>query len=61
MSTNQSAQNAQAGGGGVPDTRQLRTILIAVSVALTAVIASATGLNVAQTHLAVGAGRGEQA
>ncbi|MFB6720866.1 MFS transporter [Kribbella sp. NPDC056345] len=34
-------------------TRQLRTILIAVSVALMAVIASVTGLNVAQVHLAV--------
>ncbi|WP_206790451.1 DHA2 family efflux MFS transporter permease subunit [Amycolatopsis sp. MtRt-6] len=43
MSTNQPA----------PDARQLRSILIAVSIALMAVIASATGLNVAQTHLAV--------
>ncbi|AXB41582.1 MFS transporter [Amycolatopsis albispora] len=36
-----------------PDARQLRTILITVSIALMAVIASVTGLNVAQTHLAV--------
>ncbi len=34
-------------------TRKLRTILIAVSVALMAVIASVTGLNVAQVHMAV--------
>ncbi|MBO4270735.1 MFS transporter [Microbispora triticiradicis] len=55
MSTNQPAQVAAAdGGGGVaPDARQLRTILIAVSIALMAVIASVSGLNVAQTHLAV--------
>ncbi|KOX19914.1 multidrug MFS transporter [Saccharothrix sp. NRRL B-16348] len=49
MSTNQSAPAATA----VPDARQLRVILIAVSVALMAVIASVTGLNVAQTHMAV--------
>ncbi|WP_329126751.1 MFS transporter [Streptomyces sp. NBC_01465] len=36
-----------------PDARQLRTILIAVSIALMAVIASVSGLNVAQTHMAV--------
>src|SRR4051794_17825056 len=53
MSTNQPVQAAQASGGGVPDERQLRTILIAVSIALMAVIASVTGLNVAQTHMAV--------
>ncbi|PSL52153.1 EmrB/QacA subfamily drug resistance transporter [Saccharothrix carnea] len=55
MSANQHAQQADAvpGGGGAPDARQLRTILIAVSLALMAVIASVTGLNVAQTHLAV--------
>ncbi|MFD0206121.1 MULTISPECIES: MFS transporter [Saccharothrix] len=52
MSTNQSAQQAEA-VAGAPDARRLRTILIAVSVALMAVIASVTGLNVAQTHLAV--------
>jgi EmrB/QacA subfamily drug resistance transporter len=43
MSTNQPAPNA----------RQLRTILIAVSIALMAVIASVSGLSVAQTHMAV--------
>jgi EmrB/QacA subfamily drug resistance transporter len=53
MSTNQPVQAAKASGGGVPDARQLRTILIAVSVALMAVIASVSGLNVAQTHMAV--------
>lgn len=40
-------------GGHPPDPRQLRTILIAVSVALMAVISSVTGLNVAQPDLAV--------
>lgn len=53
MSTNQLAPAAEDGGAGVPDARQLRTILIAVSVALMAVIASVSGLNVAQTHMAV--------
>jgi EmrB/QacA subfamily drug resistance transporter len=54
MSTNQSTQDIEAGGGGgAPDARQLRTILIAVSLALMAVIASVSGLNVAQTHMAV--------
>ncbi|WP_369215006.1 MFS transporter [Streptomyces flavofungini] len=56
MSTNHSAQPVRAATGdgeGVPDARQLRTILIAVSVALMAVIASVSGLNVAQTHMAV--------
>ncbi|MFF0520988.1 MFS transporter [Actinomadura nitritigenes] len=53
MSMNQTAQAAPAGGGDVPDARRLRTILIAVSLALMAVIASVTGLNVAQTHMAV--------
>ncbi|MDH2426062.1 MFS transporter [Sphaerisporangium sp. TRM90804] len=42
-----------AGGEGGPDARQLRTILVAVSIALMAVIASVSGLNVAQTHMAV--------
>ncbi|NGO08026.1 MFS transporter [Streptomyces sp. HC44] len=59
MSTNQPAQEpaAEAGGeGGAPDARQLRTILIAVSIALMAVIASVSGLNVAQTHMAVAFG-----
>ncbi|MFE3129797.1 MFS transporter [Streptomyces hydrogenans] len=36
-----------------PDARQLRAILVAVSLALMAVIASVSGLNVAQTHMAV--------
>ncbi|RGA02685.1 MFS transporter [Microbispora triticiradicis] len=55
MSTNQPAQVAAADGGdGVAlDARRLRTVLIAVSIALMAVIASVSGLNVAQTHLAV--------
>jgi len=57
MSTNQAPQAAAAAaagsGDGVPDARQLRSILIAVSVALMAVVASVSGLNVAQTHLAV--------
>ncbi|GAA2206806.1 MFS transporter [Nonomuraea monospora] len=48
MSTNQPPQPAAE-----PDARQLRTILIAVSIALMAVIASVSGLNVAQTHMAV--------
>ncbi|WP_327370396.1 MFS transporter [Streptomyces sp. NBC_01217] len=55
MSTNQLPQAAatDVSGGGAPDARQLRTILIAVSIALMAVIASVSGLNVAQTHMAV--------
>ncbi|MGW0763564.1 MFS transporter [Streptomyces sp. NPDC002814] len=53
MSTNQPALGAAAEGAGAPDARQLRMILIAVSVALMAVIASVSGLNVAQTDLAV--------
>lgn len=53
MSTNQPEPTAAADGDGVPDARRLRTILIAVSVALMAVIASVSGLNVAQTHMAV--------
>ncbi|GAA3133340.1 MFS transporter [Planomonospora alba] len=53
MSTNEPVQAAQADGGDVPDARRLRTILITVSIALMAVIASVTGLNVAQTHMAV--------
>ncbi|GAA2439408.1 MFS transporter [Streptomyces macrosporus] len=47
------AAAAAAGGAGTPDARQLRAILITVSTALTAVIASVSGLNVAQTHMAV--------
>ncbi|MFD7690926.1 MFS transporter [Streptomyces sp. NPDC059781] len=53
MSTNQPVPAAQAGGRGAPDARRLRMILITVSIALMAVIASVTGLNVAQTHMAV--------
>ncbi|MFQ3558997.1 MFS transporter [Streptomyces gramineus] len=53
MMTNQSVEVAEPGGRGVPDARRLRAILIAVSVALMAVIASVSGLNVAQTHMAV--------
>src|SRR5436190_23408299 len=53
MSTNQPVPATQSGGRGAPDARQLRSILIAVSIALMAVIASVTGLNVAQTHMAV--------
>ncbi|MCS7476885.1 MFS transporter [Umezawaea endophytica] len=48
MSTNQRARET-----GTPDARHLRAVLIAVSTALMAVIASVSGLNVAQTHLAV--------
>ena len=55
MSTDQPLQAAAASvsGGGAPDERQLRAILITVSLALMAVIASVSGLNVAQTHMAV--------
>ncbi|CCK25599.1 integral membrane transport protein [Streptomyces davaonensis JCM 4913] len=55
MSSNQPPQSAAVpvGGGGTPDARQLRAILMAVSIALMAVIASVSGLNVAQTHMAV--------
>ncbi|MEU4449006.1 MFS transporter [Actinosynnema sp. NPDC050801] len=48
MSTNQPAQ-----GAATPDARQLRTILISVSISLMAVVASVSGLSVAQTHMAV--------
>ncbi|GHB30517.1 MFS transporter [Streptomyces xanthochromogenes] len=55
MSTHQPphAPATPASGGGAPDARQLRAILTAVSIALMAVIASVSGLNVAQTHMAV--------
>ncbi|XVS33982.1 MFS transporter [Microbispora siamensis] len=55
MSTHQPPQRAAApaSGEGTPDARQLRAILITVSMALMAVIASVSGLNVAQTHMAV--------
>ncbi|WP_020663250.1 MFS transporter [Amycolatopsis benzoatilytica] len=42
-----------AAPGDAPDARQLRAILISVSISLMAVVASVSGLNVAQTHLAV--------
>jgi len=53
MSTSPPVRAPEAGGGSTPDARRLRTILIAVSVALMAVVASVSGLNVAQTHMAV--------
>ncbi|MCO6004108.1 MFS transporter [Actinoallomurus purpureus] len=53
MSTPQPPQATPARGEGSPDARQLRTVLIAVSLALMSVIASVFGLNVAQTHMAV--------
>ncbi|MFB8139752.1 MFS transporter [Streptomyces parvus] len=53
MSTNHPVPATQANAEGALDARQLRKILITVSIALMAVIASVTGLNVAQTHMAV--------
>lgn len=54
MSTNPAQVTPTDGSGeGAPDARQLRSILIAVSMALMAVIASVSGLNVAQTEMAV--------
>ncbi|WAX76623.1 MFS transporter [Streptomyces sp. KMM 9044] len=55
MSTHQPLQAAaaQTSSEDAPDPRQLRAILITVSIALMAVIASVSGLNVAQTHMAV--------
>ncbi|MGW5562652.1 MFS transporter [Streptomyces tendae] len=53
MSTSPPVRAPETGGENTPDARRLRTILIAVSVALMAVVASVTGLNVAQTHMAV--------
>ncbi|GAA4902499.1 MFS transporter [Streptomonospora salina] len=55
MSINQPPQTAAApvSDESAPDARQLRAILITVSIALMAVIASVSGLNVAQTHMAV--------
>jgi MFS family permease len=57
MSTNQPPQVITADPSGtsegVPDARQRRTILVAVCIALLAVIASVSGLNVAQPDLAV--------
>ncbi|WP_433501283.1 DHA2 family efflux MFS transporter permease subunit [Sphaerimonospora sp. CA-214678] len=51
MSIHQPPQAVDA--GELPDARRLRAILISVSLALMAVIASVSGLNVAQTHMAV--------
>jgi hypothetical protein len=61
MSTNQPPQVSAvdpsgATSEGVPDARQRRTILVAVCIALMAVIASVSGLNVAQPDLAVAFG-----
>ncbi|WP_428950087.1 MFS transporter [Streptomyces sp. cg35] len=57
MSTNKPGQVSPVPSGdadeGVPDARQRRAILSAVCVALMAVIASVSGLNVAQPDLAV--------
>ncbi|MCZ4511489.1 MFS transporter [Streptomyces sp. ActVer] len=60
MSTNQAPEASPDPSGApgegapdAPDARQRRTILIAVCVALMAVIASVSGLNVAQPDLAV--------
>jgi EmrB/QacA subfamily drug resistance transporter len=58
MSTHQPPQASAAApsdatDASVPDARQLRTVLIAVCIALMAVIASVSGLNVAQPDLAV--------
>jgi len=54
MSTNLSVPAAADGtpDAGAPDARQRRSILIAVCVALMAVVASVSGLNVAQPDLA---------
>ena len=51
--TNTSTTTAGATGPTIDDPRQRRAILVAVCVALMAVIASVTGLNVAQPQLAV--------
>ncbi|MQS09368.1 MFS transporter, partial [Streptomyces alkaliphilus] len=55
MSTHQSDRPAaiEENDAGTPDARRLRLILITVSLALMAVIASVSGLGVAQTHMAV--------
>lgn len=45
--------SADGNGEGALNARQLRAILTTVSMALMAVIASVSGLNVAQTHMAV--------
>ncbi|AOT57398.1 MFS transporter [Streptomyces rubrolavendulae] len=55
MSVNQPPQAAPqpTSDGAAPDARRLRAILVTVSIALMAVIASVSGLHVAQTHMAV--------
>ncbi|WP_227999778.1 MFS transporter [Nocardia australiensis] len=53
MNISQPVPSVPVTDGGTPDAGQLRTILIAVSIALMAVIASVSGLNVAQTQMAV--------
>jgi EmrB/QacA subfamily drug resistance transporter len=53
MSTNPPSAPVDHADSAVHDARQRRTILIAVCVALMAVIASVTGLNVAQPELAL--------
>ncbi|MFE6487727.1 MFS transporter, partial [Streptomyces sp. NPDC057757] len=54
MSTNRPPQvNVDAAGPSVADARRRRTILVAVCVALMAVIASVSGLNVAQPDMAL--------
>jgi EmrB/QacA subfamily drug resistance transporter len=53
MSTNPLSSAADHADSTIHDARQRRAILIAVCVALMAVIASVTGLNVAQPQLAV--------
>ncbi|WP_420000202.1 MFS transporter [Streptomyces boninensis] len=62
MSTTQPAPGPapRTGGTPVPDARWLRAILIAVCIALMAVIASVSGLNVAQTHMAVDFGASQR-
>lgn len=53
MSVNPPSTAAEPADSTINDARQRRTVLIAVCVALMAVIASVTGLNVAQPELAV--------
>ncbi|MGW4490842.1 MFS transporter [Streptomyces sp. NPDC004376] len=53
MSTLQPPQAVPTATDDIPDARRLRAVLIAVSLALMSVIASVSGLNVAQTHMAV--------
>lgn len=55
MSANRSS-DAEAPAPSIQDSRQRRTILVAVCIALMAVIASVSGLNVAQPDLAVAFG-----